>query len=82
MTDQLGQDITAAARALRRTPGFTTAAVLTLTLGIGATTTIFTVVNAVLLAPLPYTDPDRRVLLWNRWTGFDKTWLSELEIVD
>lgn len=80
--DNLRQDLSAAARALRRTPAFAAAAVLTLALGIGATATIFTVVNAVLLSPLPYEQPERRVALWNRWTGFDKTWLSELEAVD
>jgi putative ABC transport system permease protein len=82
MGDHFRQDITAAMRALRRTPAFTAAAVFTLALGIGATATMFTVVNAVLLAPLPYADAERRVALWNRWTGFDKTWLSELEVVD
>jgi putative ABC transport system permease protein len=80
--DPLGVDFTAATRGLRRAPGFAAAAVLTLALGIGATATIFTVVNAVLLSPLPYSEPDRRVALWNRWTGFEKTWLSELEVVD
>jgi predicted permease len=80
--DNLRQDLTAALRGLRRAPGFAAAAALTLALGIGATATIFTVVNAVLLTPLPYEHPERRVDLWNRWTGFDKTWLSELEAVD
>jgi putative ABC transport system permease protein len=80
--DTLRQDLTAATRGLRRAPGFAAAAVLTLALGIGATATIFTVVNAVLLAPLPYEEPHRRIALWNRWTGFDKTWLSELEVID
>jgi putative ABC transport system permease protein len=80
--DVFRQDLTAAVRALRRAPGFAAAAVLTLGLGIGATATIFTVVNAVLLAPLPYSEPERRVALWNRWTGFDKTWLAELEALD
>jgi len=80
--DQFRQDIIAGGRALRRARGFTTAAVLTLALGIGATATIFTVINAVLLSPLPYKQPEQRVALWNRWTGFDKTWLSEAEVLD
>jgi putative ABC transport system permease protein len=59
------QDLRIAGRALRRTPGFAFAAVLTLGLGIGATTTIFTVVNGVLLRPLPYAHADRIANIWN-----------------
>jgi predicted permease len=74
--EDLAQDARFAVRTLRRRPGFTTVAALTLALGIGASTTLFGVVKAVLLSPLPYDRPEGIAVLWSAWKGFDQTWLS------
>jgi putative ABC transport system permease protein len=82
MLDALAQDVRHAARSLRRSPGFTVAAVLTLALGIGANAAIFSVLDAVVLRPLPYRDPERLVGVWNSWTDTPRATLSSLEYFD
>jgi predicted permease len=69
MIDQLRQDGAYAVRTLIKRPGFAAVAVLTLALGIGGTTALFSVVDGVLLRPLPYPEPDRLALLWGVETG-------------
>jgi putative ABC transport system permease protein len=71
----LMQDLRLAARGLARSPGFVAAAVLTLLLGLGANLAVFAVVYGVLLKPLPFPQPDRLVMLWEK--NPDKGWTAE-----
>ena len=83
MLDSLLKDIRYAVRSLSRTPGFTAVAVLTLALGIGANTTIFSVVENVLLRPLPYPHPENLVEIWNTYPAqIPRTGLSPGDYAD
>jgi predicted permease len=82
--NSLAQDIRIAFRAFARNPGFALAAILSLAIGIGANTSIFSVANALLLRPLPYKDANRLVILWNRSPGLDilQDWFSTAQYLD
>jgi putative ABC transport system permease protein len=67
-------------RVLAARPGFAVVACLTLALGIGATTAMFSVADAVLWRPMPWHEPDRAVMIWSAWVDFDKTWLASGEV--
>jgi putative ABC transport system permease protein len=74
--DAVGRDVRYALRTCARDPAFSAVVVLTLALGIGATTAVFTIVNGVLLRPLPYRDPSRLVMVFYGHRGNVSPWLS------
>src|ERR1043166_5792404 len=78
------QDLRYALRTLRRSPGLTFVIVVSIAVGIGANTATFSVVNALLLKPLPYPDPDRLAVLWLRSPGINipQDWPSPGQYVD
>ena len=78
------KDIAFAVRSLRRQPGFAIVTILTLALGIGANTAVFSVVNGVLLRPLPYPAPERLEFITSQFPtiGFDQFWISLPEFVE
>src|SRR5262245_55801776 len=80
--EALWQDLRFGARMLLKQPGFTLIAVVTLALGIGANTAIFSVVNAVLLRPLPYHEPDRLAQIWERKRGSGDNVISPDNFLD
>src|SRR3954464_11951953 len=77
MLAALAQDVRDASRTLGKQPGFSAVATLTLGLGIGATTAIFSVVYGVLLKPLPFDEPDRLVAVSHRAPGFNTPTLPQ-----
>src|SRR5581483_6837231 len=82
--ETLRQDVFYAFRMLLKSPAFTIVAVLSLAIGIGANSAIFSVTNALLLRPLPIKDADRLVIMWNRSPGLNvaQDWLSPGEYLD
>ena len=77
-------DLVYALRSLRKSPGYAAVTILTLALGIGANTAIFSVVNGVILKPLPYPSPERLVYITSQFPslGFDQFWISAPEFVE
>src|ERR1051325_3704228 len=82
--DALRQDLKYSLKLLRNNPAFTLVAILTLALGIGANSAIFSVVNGVLLRPLPFKEPERLARVWSKFEkmGLAQNWISEPELFD
>jgi len=82
MVGNLYRDLRYGARSLRKNPAFSLVAVITLTFGIGATTAVFSVVNSVLLRPLPFKNPDQLVWVWSRRPDNNKAPFSMPDFLD
>jgi predicted permease len=84
LIEELGQDVRSAIRSLLRSPGFAAVVILTLTLGIGANTAIFSIVNGVILRPLGYPKPDQLMFLTTQFPtlGFLQFWVSAPEYLE
>src|SRR5215210_1269065 len=82
--ETLLQDLRYSVRVLAKRPAFTLIIILALAIGIGATTTIFSVVNAIILRPLPYKNPDRITMVWmnNTRLKMDQDWHSYANYAD
>jgi putative ABC transport system permease protein len=80
--EELGQDLRFALRQLRSAPAFTLVATLTLALGIGANSAIFALVDATLLRPLPFGEPDRLVAMWETTDKTARSYVSPLNMLD
>lgn len=80
--DILKQDLRYTTRALRRAPGFAVAAVLVVSLGVGANTAVFSLADFVLIRPLAFADPDRLVKIWEHVPGYSQMELSPADYRD
>jgi predicted permease len=80
--ETLAQDVRFGLRMLRKNPGFTAVTILTLALGIGANTAIFSVIDGALLNPVPFPEPERLVDIYAKWPHFDKALLSYPNFLD